>query len=96
MARLKKSAIGLAITFDPCFGSSPGNSSLALALLWLGRFVACSTSDSVIGYFRGRGSPVNSEILCFTSPWNCSLKKSDTCFHILFGAELFFPDQRGL
>ena len=79
MARLKMFAIGLAITLDPYFSSSPGNSSLPLARLLLSRFMACCTSDSVIGSFRGRGSPVNVEIPCFTSPWNCSVKTSDTC-----------------
>ena len=58
MAQLKMFAIGLAITLDPYFSSSPGNSSLPLARLLLGRFIACCTSDSVIGSFRGRGSPV--------------------------------------
>ena len=70
MARLKIYAIGLAITFDPCFSSSPGNPSLPLALLLLRRFITCSTFVSLIGYFRGRGSPVNAEIPCFTSHWN--------------------------
>ena len=80
MARLKMSAIGLSITFGPCFSSSPGYSSLLLALVMLRWFTACSTADAVIGYYRGRGSPVNAVMPCFTSPWNCSLKKSDTCF----------------
>ena len=38
-------AIGLACIFYPCFSSSPGNSSLSLAMLLLTRFIVCSSSD---------------------------------------------------
>ena len=43
-ARLRISATGLATISDPCFSSSPGNSSLSLARLLLRRFVERPTS----------------------------------------------------
>ena len=46
--KIENVCIGLAIIFELCFLSWPGNSSLLLALLLLRWFIDCSTSESVL------------------------------------------------
>ena len=55
--KIENVCIGLAIIFELCFRSWPGNSSLLIALLLLRWFIDCSTSESVITqiFQRARG-----------------------------------------